>query len=119
MDKPTILVVDDDAAVRKALLLELQDIYNVECVAMREEAVAAGMGKRFERLKIFLQEGTDPGDYAAAGVELEMAANTVAAAVHRLRQRYRELVRAEISHTVASPQELKEEMRHLFAALSQ
>src|SRR5206468_4435242 len=46
---------------------------------LREEAVAAGMGKRFERLKIFLQEGTDPGDYAAAGVELEMAANTVAA----------------------------------------
>src|SRR5437870_3572429 len=86
---------------------------------LREEAVAAGMGKRFETLKIFLQEGTDPGDYAAAGAELEMAANTVAAAVHRLRQRYRELVRAEISHTVASPQELKEEMRHLFAALSQ
>ncbi len=48
-----------------------------------------------------------------------MAANTVAAAVHRLRERYRELVRAEIAHTVSSPEEVKEEMRHLFAALAQ
>ena len=48
-----------------------------------------------------------------------MAANSVAAAVHRLRQRYRELVRAEIANTVASPEEVQEEMRHLFAALAQ
>jgi len=38
-------------------------------------------------------------------------------AVHRMRQRYRELVRAEIAHTVSSPDELEEEMRHLFAAI--
>jgi len=86
---------------------------------LREESVAAGKGERFDRLKIFLQEGSDPGDYAAIGVELGMAANTVAAAVHRLRERYRELVRAEIAHTVSSPEEVKEEMRHLFAALAQ
>ncbi len=86
---------------------------------LREESVAAGKGERFDRLKVFLQEGSDPGDYAAIGVELGMAANTVAAAVHRLRDRYRELVRAEIAHTVASPEEIQEEMRHLFSALAQ
>ena len=86
---------------------------------LREESVAAGKGERFDRLKVFLQEGTDPGDYAAIGLELGIAANTVAAAVHRLRDRYRELVRAEIAHTVAGPEEIQEEMRHLFAVLAQ
>jgi RNA polymerase sigma-70 factor (ECF subfamily) len=86
---------------------------------LRQEFVAAEKGEKFDRLKIFLEDGTEPGDYAAVGVELEMAANTLAAAVHRLRQRYRELVRAEISNTVASPDDIKEEMRHLFTALAQ
>jgi RNA polymerase sigma-70 factor (ECF subfamily) len=39
-------------------------------------------------------------------------------AVHRLRQRYREALRAEIAETVASPGEVEEELRHLFAVLS-
>src|SRR6266852_317409 len=86
---------------------------------LRQESVCAGKGERFDRLKIFLEDGAKPGDYDAVGVELGMAANTVAAAVHRLRERYRELVRAEIAHTVSSPEEVKEEMRHLFAALAQ
>jgi len=41
----------------------------------------------------------------------------VKVAVHRLRQRYRELLRAEIANTVASPDEVDDELRHLFAAL--
>jgi RNA polymerase sigma-70 factor (ECF subfamily) len=86
---------------------------------LREEFVAAEKGERFDRLKVFLEDGTEAGDYAAVGMELGMAANTVAAAVHRLRQRYRELVRAEIANTVASPDDIKEEMRHLVAALTQ
>jgi len=39
-------------------------------------------------------------------------------AAHRLRQRYRELLREEIAHTVAGPEEVEEELKHLFAALS-
>jgi RNA polymerase sigma-70 factor (ECF subfamily) len=86
---------------------------------LRAESVAAEKGQKFDRLSVFLQDGTDPGDYTEVGRELGMAANSVAAAVHRLRQRYRELVRAEIANTVASPEEIQEEMRHLFAAFSQ
>ena len=41
----------------------------------------------------------------------------VAVAVHRLRLRYREIVRAEIAQTVTTEAELKAEMRHLFASL--
>jgi hypothetical protein len=84
---------------------------------LREESVAAGNAERFDRLKVFLEDGTDAGDYAAVGSELGMAANTVAKAVNRLRKRYKELVRAEVAHTVASPDEIKEEMRYLLAAL--
>jgi RNA polymerase sigma-70 factor (ECF subfamily) len=86
---------------------------------LRQESVASGKAARFERLKVFLENGTEPGDYDRLGKELGMAANTVAAAVHRLRQRYRELVRAEVAHTVARPDEVDEEMQHLLAVLAQ
>ena len=82
-------------------------------------AAATGKAERFERLKAFLEDRTEPGDYTTLGMELGMAANTVAAVVHRLRQRYRDLVRAEIAHTVASSEEVPEEMRHLLSVLAQ
>jgi RNA polymerase sigma-70 factor (ECF subfamily) len=39
-------------------------------------------------------------------------------AVHRLRQRYRELLRQAIADTVSSPEEVEEELRHLLQAVS-
>jgi len=44
---------------------------------------------------------------------LGMAPGSVAVAVHRLRQRYGELVKEEIAHTVASPTEVQDELRYL------
>jgi len=44
-----------------------------------------------------------------------MTGSAVKMAVHRLRKRYGELLRAEIARTVASPQEVDEEIRHLIA----
>jgi RNA polymerase sigma-70 factor (ECF subfamily) len=46
-----------------------------------------------------------------------MTEGTVKVAAHRLRQRYRELLREEIAQTVASPDEIEEEVRYLFACL--
>jgi RNA polymerase sigma-70 factor (ECF subfamily) len=86
---------------------------------LRDEFVAAGRSPLFDELKAFLADGTDSGDYPAVGTKLGMKANAVAVAVHRLRQRYREIVRAEVAHTVGSPGEIDEEIRHLFAALAQ
>jgi RNA polymerase sigma factor (sigma-70 family) len=85
---------------------------------LRQEFADAGKAERFEWLKTFLEDGTGPGDYEQLGKKLGMAANTVAAAVHRLRQRYRELVRAEVAHTVANPDQVNEEMQHLLAVLA-
>ena len=43
---------------------------------------------------------------------------TVKVTVHRLRHRYRDLLRAEIAHTVASPGEVDDEIRHLIKVMS-
>jgi DNA-directed RNA polymerase specialized sigma24 family protein len=83
-----------------------------------EEFLAEGKARVFARLQPFLVEGTAGGDYSAAAADLRMKPNAVAVAVHRLRQRYRQAVREEIAHTVATPQEIEEEMRYLLRALA-
>ena len=47
---------------------------------------------------------------------MRMSAGAIKVAVHRLRRRYRNLLRGEIAHTVAGPEEVDEEIRALFAA---
>jgi RNA polymerase sigma-70 factor (ECF subfamily) len=49
--------------------------------------------------------------------KLGVSEGAVKSAVHRLRQRYRQLLRDEIAHTVAGPAEVEEELRHLITVL--
>ena len=84
---------------------------------LREEFVVAGKLPQFEALKAFLSDVADDGEYPSLAEKLRMEPGAVAVAVHRLRLRYREIVRAEIAQTVAGEDELKVEMRHLFASL--
>lgn len=84
---------------------------------LREEFTTAGKFGEFEHLKVFLSTPAQDGDYAAVAAKLELVPDTVAVKVHRLRQRYGELIRAEIAHTVASPADIEEELRDLFAAV--
>jgi len=56
--------------------------------------------------------------YAELAAKVGASENTVKSAVHRLRQRYRQLLRDEIAHTVAGPAEVDDELRHLFAVLA-
>jgi RNA polymerase sigma-70 factor (ECF subfamily) len=81
------------------------------------ESAEAGKSGQFNRLKVFLTSKVDYGQYPAVAAELGLSTAAISLAVHRMRQRYRELVRAEIAHTVSSADELEEEMRHLFAAI--
>ncbi len=85
---------------------------------LRAEMVAAEKLSQFEVLKTFLTNEPAPGEYAQVAQRLEVSSQAVAVSVHRLRQRYRELVRAEVADTVSGPLEVEEEMRHLFAALN-
>ena len=81
---------------------------------LREESVAAGKGRQFELLKTFLTTETQDSGYESIAAELDTTTNSVAVSVDRLRQRYRELVRAEVAHTVTDPREVDEELRGLF-----
>jgi len=85
---------------------------------LQAEMAASGKARHFDELSGFLTSQATQGDCATAGALLEMTPGAVAVAVHRLRQRYHDLVREEIAHTVASPAELEEEIRWLFAAVA-
>jgi RNA polymerase sigma-70 factor (ECF subfamily) len=85
---------------------------------LREESIAGGKAERFERLKVLLwgEKGSPP--YAAVAEELGLSEGALKVVVHRLRKRYRELLRAEVAQTVARPQEVDDELRHLIAVIS-
>jgi RNA polymerase sigma-70 factor (ECF subfamily) len=84
---------------------------------LREEFEVADKREHFNVLKMFLSDVAGEGHYAALAEQLGTDAGGVAVAVHRLRLRYRQLVRAEIAQTVATESELAAEMTYLFAAL--
>lgn len=87
-------------------------------VRLRSEFRTAGKESQFDELKRFLAGGRDhPGGYAVAAERLGMTADAVKVAAHRLRQRYRELLRDEIAQTVAQPDDIDEEIRDLFQCL--
>ncbi len=71
---------------------------------LREEFVAAGKGPLFERLKVFLTGERGPEPYARLAVELDLTEGALKVAIHRMRRRYRELLRAEIAQTVDTPE---------------
>ena len=84
---------------------------------LRQESVEAGRQKVFDRLKVFLTGETGPA-YRQVAKELGMSEGAVKVAVHRFRERYRELLREEIGRTVAATEDIDGEIRDLFAALA-
>jgi RNA polymerase sigma-70 factor (ECF subfamily) len=78
------------------------------------ECVAAGRARQFEELKVFLTAEKGALPHAAAAEALGINEGAVRVAVHRLRKRYRELLRDEIAQTLSDPAQVDEEMRALF-----
>jgi RNA polymerase sigma-70 factor (ECF subfamily) len=83
---------------------------------LRDEFEAKGKRRLFDRLRGFLV-GEKGAGYRRAAEELGLSEGSVKVAVHRLRQRYRELLHEEIGRTVGSPDEIGDEVRALFAVL--
>ena len=83
---------------------------------LRDEFTRDGKEHVFEEIKSALTGGKVP--YAEIATRLGVKEGAVRTAIHRLRTRYRDLVRAEIAETVASPADVDAEMQHLFAALA-
>ncbi len=85
---------------------------------LREEFDAAGKAAQFDAIKIFLTGESRAASYADLAAQLGTTEAALKMAVSRMRQRYGELLRAEIANTVAGPEEVDAELRVLFAALS-
>jgi RNA polymerase sigma factor (sigma-70 family) len=80
------------------------------------EYVATGRSKLFEFLRPCLGKEESALPYAEIAAQLKLTEAAVKTAVYRMRARYREILRAEIADTVSSPEEVDEEIQHLFSA---
>ncbi|HZL80158.1 MAG TPA: RNA polymerase sigma factor [Candidatus Limnocylindrales bacterium] len=85
---------------------------------LQQECAADGKAKLFEQLKIFLTAGKGALSHTDAAKKLGMDETAVRVAVHRLRKRYRQLLRDEISQTLADESQVDEEMQALFGAFA-
>ena len=84
---------------------------------LREECTAAGRQELFRAVEPLLS-GEDSGrPYAAIATGLEMTEGALKTAIHRLRRRFAVILRAEIAETVARPEDVDEEVQHLFRSL--
>jgi len=85
--------------------------------ALRAEFEQSGKLDLFERLKVFVWGEKNALSYAAMAAQLGMTEGAVKVAVHRLRQRNGELLRAEVAQTVSTPAEVNEELRYLVSVI--
>ena len=114
-------------AAEPAQALTMDQVYEKRWALTVIEAVLAGLresyaaGSRlpvFETLKPFIWREQTTLTYAELALKLGLTEGAVKVAVHRLRGRYRELLRAEVAKTVATPGEVDEELQHLIAVLT-
>lgn len=82
---------------------------------LQEEYVTSGRARFFEFLRGALARDESALPYAQIAGQLNLSEAAVKMAVQRLRARYREILRAEIAETVSAPDEVEEEIRHLFS----
>ncbi len=84
---------------------------------LKNEYVVAGNAALFDSLKQLLPDEPGSPSQADIAVQLGITANAVRQAFHRFRQRYQLLLREEIAHTVATPGDVEDELRHLIAVV--
>jgi RNA polymerase sigma factor (sigma-70 family) len=85
--------------------------------ALAAENEAAGKSEHFEALKPWLTGDTEDRSQADAARALGMNENAVKVAIHRLRRRFREVIKSEIARTVNEGPQVDEELRYLLEAL--
>jgi len=84
---------------------------------LESEYRAANNATLFDHLKEFLVGERSRPTQAEIATELSITENAVKQAFHRFRQRYRVLLREEIAHTVITPGDVEDELRHLVSVL--
>jgi RNA polymerase sigma factor (sigma-70 family) len=128
----TILSLDDDTAEGRYRIEPAQEataermferrwaltLINQALERLRGEFLLAKRLPLFEALQPFLSGDRPDMTYAQSGAQLDMSEGAIKVAVHRLRARYGELVREEIAKTVASADEVEQELRYLIEVIS-
>ena len=84
---------------------------------LKDEYGAAGNAALFDSLKELLPDEPGSPSQAEIAAQLGMTENAVRQAFYRFRQRYQSLLREEIAHTVATPGDIEDELRHLIAVV--
>jgi len=84
---------------------------------LKDEYLAADNAALFDSLKQLLPDEPGSPSQAEIATRLGMTENAVRQAFYRFRQRYQALLREEIAHTVATPGDIEDELRHLIAVL--
>lgn len=85
---------------------------------LRDEFIGADKQQLFDCIKAHITAEQGSIAYNTVATKLNMTEAAVRVSAHRIRQRYRELVRQEIAHTVTDTEQVDEEMSDLFAALT-
>ncbi len=111
--EPTDTSTADQVYERRWALALLDQVL----MRLGDEYRTAGNMGLFEHLKALLTDEPDRLSQAQIANELGMTENAVKQAFHRLRERYRQLLREEIAHTVMAPGDIEDELRHLIAVL--
>jgi len=112
--EPADPVTPEQGYERQWALALLEEVLN----RLNQEHEGEGQADLFAALKPCLVGDRQTQPYATLAAKLGMTEGAIKVAVHRLRQRYRQLLREEIAHTVASTGEIEDEMRHLFTVLA-
>jgi RNA polymerase sigma-70 factor (ECF subfamily) len=87
-------------------------------MARLQAEAAAKKQKLFDDLKVYLTAEKSTVPYHQVATKLNLTEGAVKVAVHRLRRRYRDVLRDEIAQTVTTEEQINEEIRDLFAALA-
>jgi RNA polymerase sigma factor (sigma-70 family) len=111
--------VDSDTPEKKFLRQWAMTLLEQTMDKLERDCQANGKAVLFREAKGLLSGEPRSVTYAELGQRLEMAEGALRVAVHRLRQRYGELLRGEIAHTVGAGESVDEEMRFLMTVLGE
>jgi DNA-directed RNA polymerase specialized sigma24 family protein len=84
---------------------------------LRDDYAAQEKADRFDLMERFLPGESGALSYAQAAAQLGIPEGTLKSDVHRLKRRYGQVLREEIAHIVAGPEEIDDELRHLIAVV--
>ena len=84
---------------------------------LEQEYADGGKAELFARLKAGLTGPAETAPYAEIAAELQTTPGAVKVAAHRLRKRYREILKAEIAETLVDPGDVRDELQHLLQAV--